>query len=243
MKNIFQRKKTPLLSRGLQRGVFALPAFLGSIKPSVGGGAIPGSVIFLSHFDGENGSTGFVDEKGNTFTLTGSGISLDTSQKKFGGASVSGFGSGRSLYVSGINFTSTEDFTIGVWARWDGSSGNNAIFTLPSSGVEILVYNGKFALWQSTGGFSYGGPMPVNQWCFVAIERKDLSTVVTLDGVIKVSVAGSYANSAGLLNIGCYNNSSGSESFGGHIDEMIVRTGGTQFGGGAFTPPTEPFSA
>ena len=223
--------------RSRQRGFLLNPYRFGSSSPP-----LPGSVVYLNHFDGTDGSTSLSDVTGKSYTLTGTGISLKTDQKKFGTASLSGFSGGRSLYVSGITFGPTEDFTVVAWARWGGSTSNHAVFTLPSAGIEILVSGGEICLWTATDGWSRCDPMPMNEWVLVAFERKDLQNTLTLNGVVQTSLTGPYINSSGVMNIGCYNNSSGSESFDGHIDEMLVRVGGTQFGGGAFTPPTEPFS-
>ena len=223
--------------RSRQRGFLLNPFRFGSSSPP-----LPGSVVYLNHFDGTDGSTSLSDVTGKSYTLTGTGISLKTDQKKFGTASLSGFASGNSLYVSGMTFGLTEDFTIVAWARWDGSSSNNAVFTIQSAGTEILVSGGEICLWTSSYGWVRCDPMPMNEWALVAFERKDLQNTLTLNGVVQTSFTGQYINYSGEMNIGCYNNSTGSESFDGYIDEVLIRVGGTQFGGGAFTPPTEPFS-
>lgn len=224
--------------RSRQRGFLLNPYRFGSSSPP-----LPGSVVYLNHFDGEDGSTSLSDVTGKTYGLVGAGISLKTGQKKFGASSVGGFASSRSLSVLGIPIAGDADFTACAWIRWDGASGSKAIISLAGGGgTELYVSGGKLAFWRSSGAVVGTDDVPVNEWAFAALERKSGVSVTTLNGVIQGTYAGEYNNATERVNIGCWQHSSGSESFSGYIDEVLIRVGGTQFGGGAFTPPTEPFS-
>ena len=67
--------------------------FAAQMRQGAPGGIDPhwSNVVFLSHFDGTDGATSFVDQKGHTFTVSGSSA-LSTSGSKFGTASLKGAG-------------------------------------------------------------------------------------------------------------------------------------------------------
>ena len=67
--------------------------FAAQMRQGAPGGIDPhwSNVVFLSHFDGTDGATSFVDQKGHTFTVLGSSA-LSTSRSKFGTASLKGAG-------------------------------------------------------------------------------------------------------------------------------------------------------
>ncbi|CAN7523130.1 hypothetical protein LJR071_003554 [Pseudomonas sp. LjRoot71] len=69
---------------------------------SEGGDPFWANVVFLSHFDGADGSTIFVDQKGHPITRSGS-VELDTANKKFGSASAL-FAGGYLNCPSGVDY-------------------------------------------------------------------------------------------------------------------------------------------
>ena len=129
-----------------------------------GSGSDPfiGSVKFLSHFDGTNGSTTFVDETGKTITSSGT-VSLSTAQSLDGGSSLSrttGYIECSSTDFDQSSFT-WDGFIYSAGGEWNDflesgytSSVSGSAYFLRWFGSELRVWvDGTFPI--TTGSLNY----------------------------------------------------------------------------------------
>lgn len=233
----------------------ALPSFQGCYKPA-GGSGDPNfsSVVLLSHFDGVDGSTTLVDEKGHTLTANGN-AQLDTAQSKFGTASLLLDGTGD--YVTSpdsADWTPTGDFTIEGWVRFAAitsshvfcsqynSVGNQRGWYFRRTSSARLTFNfhpfGDGTVENCEGGWTTA----INTWYHVAATRSGNVYRVFADGVQIASRTTSFGpfNSNSVLAFGAVDSSSFSQFFNGWLDDWRITNGVARYTG-AFTPPTAAF--
>ncbi len=218
------------------------------------------NVVSLLHFNGTNGSTTFTDEKGKTWTANGS-AALDTSDKKFGSAS---------LYLSatgtpGNNIQSPTsadwafgngDFTIEMWAKQQtaniGAGQYLGMFTVAETGglgcflfdtAQKLNMTSVFASVLLTGTAVAG----TGSWDHYAWSKETISgtahNYLFFNGVQcgTNTVASNFVQQ--LARIGRRGGSGGgtdSGQFQGWIDEFRATKGVCRYNAN-FTPPTAPF--
>lgn len=205
----------------------------------------PSNLKLLMHFDGSDASTTFTDEISHSLTAFGN-AQLDTAQYKFGTASYLGDGTGD--YVQTDSTSSdfsfgTGDFTIAMWVRFNtlGTNASLALTRVGSGGNYWYLGKGntnKFNF--ASGNTSFietTSTYSADTWYHLAITRSGTSLKLWVDG----SEAGSATNSTDFssvqkLNIGG-NDSEGSVSLDGWIDELIICKG-TAVWTSTFTPPT-----
>jgi uncharacterized phage protein (TIGR02218 family) len=209
----------------------------------------------LCHFDGTNGQTTTVDAAGNV-ALTMTGCALSTTSPKFGTASLdmaSGvstsnvsapdasywyFGAGQFTVEAWVKFTTAPGVGIqSVVAQFGGASNLGWFFG---------VISGNLAFYYSTTGadnpnVGAAWTPTLNTWHHLAVDR-DASNVlrVYVDGVVLASatVSATFFNSTRPLLIG--NDENLNRKLTGLIDELRIEN--TANYGGAFTPPTGPFT-
>jgi hypothetical protein len=221
----------------------------GAIDPSFA------SVVLLSHFDGANGSTTFVDNSplALSLTQTGAGRTLTTAQQKFGTASLQSandsgavtaatntawqFGAGRFTVECFIRPTLAPSGVRGLVTVFGGSSnqgwflgfnGNTMNFFYSTTGTDNPVVTGAYT-------------PTINTWAHIAADR-DASNVlrVYVDGVVVASAtaAVTFFNSTQTLKVS--NDNNGTRGFVGQIDEVRITKGVARYAG-AFTPPSTAF--
>lgn len=215
-------------SRRRQRGFLLNPARFGVVA----------AVNVLTHLDGTDGSTTFVEENGKTITRVGTTIAIRTAQSKFGGASAGPFGAGR-LTVPHAGMAAGVDFTLLAWFYWDGTAAGNKAILTTAGNSEIYLRSGSsngLTIFSSGTNQVIGSAPSANAWHLACLERVGSTLRLTLDGVSQGTFTDAGAFAGGTLTIGSY--SDGTEPFQGYIDEVYLRIGSAQFGGGAFTPPT-----
>lgn len=129
------------------------------------------NVVFLSHFDGADGSTTIVDERSHALTVSGS-IALSTTQKKFGTASLKGNGghiyTARSTDFSG--FAAADTWTMeGFFYIPSGTSsgGKGLLMVTANAGglvagchIELFSGNWLFYVYRQGETNGYAGTIP-----------------------------------------------------------------------------------
>lgn len=214
--------------------------------------SIPVSALF--HFNGTNGSTQFVDEKGGTYAS--SGVVISTAQSKFGGAS-GYFNGSSSIYApSLVNMNLSGDFTVESFIRFNSvsntwtaaSPSNQYIFEIGGNGTGG---SGSYLIWRAELGWTfvqggqaiinYASVPNVNQWYHWALQRKGSTLSLFLDGQLVAS--GTFTNAIGSANttfrIGNYGGG-GPYGVNGYLDEFRVTPGVARYTGN-FTVPTSEY--
>lgn len=148
------------------------------------------SVKALLHFNGADGSTTFIDEKGHTFTRQGTTEKISIAQKKFGTASYRQSvitGSSRIQAATSADWNlGSGDFTFEAWiyveSYSDGSNGGRGIACIRNTGADGIAFcvgsSGQLLLRASIGGSwndnympTANGVIPLNRWTHVAWSR------------------------------------------------------------------------
>src|SRR3989344_3958379 len=214
------------------------------------------SVVFLSHFDGSNGSTALTDEKGHTVTVANGGT-LSITQKKFGTASI--------LESTGSPFTSTsadyaiaagQDFTIEgqAYCACAGFQDNLEIFDAGQSGtddvaitidnnvaggrlrLDLITYNSQTITFNN-----FGSIVNTNERFHWAVTRESNNVKLFINGVQRGSTA---VNSSAL--IGSNGNIRGGlapsgDYWSGYFDEIRITKAVARYTAD-FTPPASAFT-
>lgn len=225
-----------------------------------GGGGDPefANVSLLCHFDGEDGSTSFVDNSPSPKTLAAFGnAQLDTAQSKFGGASGNFDGSGDYVGLAdSADFSfGSGDFTIEAWVRLNSAAGAegayvigqiNSIFTV-ASGSFFLALNdssrpaGLMAAGSSLVVAVATTALSVGQWYHLAFTRSENTFRIFVDGVEEgtSSSAAAMNDSTEPISIGrpgAYNGA----YLNGWIDDLRITKGFARYTED-FTPPAAAF--
>ena len=220
-------------------------------------------VKLLMHFDGDSGSSAFIDETGNNvFTASGGAIIVST-EHKFGG------GAGRFIADHSApcistsdnrNFSLINDFTIAGWFKWVGASPNfpgQQLIGCHRSGV----YCDWALYWDNLGSgfplrFIFNNEYIINppfmpntqQWYHVAVTRSVNTIRMYINGEMKGKTdRQSNCNVTNQFTIG--NSAEGSQYhdvnvLNGYVDEIIIRNDvdaewATDAG---FAVPTKPYA-
>lgn len=235
-----------------------IPGIMAGQMRLAGGDPYWANVVSLLHFDGADGSTTIIDEKGLTWTVAGS-AQIDTAQSVFGGASL--LKSADSDYILlppnvGMNF-GTGDFTLEFWHRraalgartilgsgqgsYDPAASVTLFFnsTYPSAadGAITFVYSATPLAVIDSGAFTPA----VGDFAHIAITCQSGTKRMFIDGQLTDSVTDSYPVdlSAGS---GTFLGRSGWSSVGssGHYDDFRVTKGVARYTAN-FIPPSAPF--
>lgn len=204
------------------------------------------NVVLLSHFDGANQSTTFIDEKGHALNPSYS-PSLYTNNKMFGTASLGLNIDGQLASISAGNSDHwafrTNDFTIEFWFKPTSSFYNYATILSTRTGAntsswsigyqaaaQLLFYAGSEIIRDT-------GTMALNQWYHFAITRKDGVIRGFKNGVMFAQANCTYDFTATALSIG-------RDMFGeqttGYIDELRITNGVARYTNN-FYPAAEAF--
>jgi hypothetical protein len=215
------------------------------------------SVVFLCSFDGADGATSALDEKGHALTFAGN-AQLDTAQSRFGGASLLLDGSGDWISVAdNDDWYFPAEFTIEGWFRPNFTSGNCHIMCIggssPNSSLALrydyLSGSQKRVVFSL---YPTGASTPVmtlasayenidqSVFHYVAVSR-DASNAVRLflDGALKntLTQSGGFNASVGLrIGVGLGN----VQPWNGWIDEIRITKGVCRYTA-AFAVPTAAF--
>lgn len=207
-------------------------------------------VVLHCHFDGEPGSTTFVDQKGHTLTPLSSGASpaLTSVGAKFGGTAVAGSISIQSgvQSISADYNIGAQDFTIEFFAsaHSTGTSGQRRVFALYSNNRSFVVLGLMSSVSDQRAALIVNGTIssyvvgPMNP-AHVAVVRNGPEIRLYTGGTLRqtVSVGTDALSSNGELWI---LGEQGVSTSHVAIDEFRFTKGLARYTT-SFTPPTEPF--
>jgi hypothetical protein len=205
----------------------------------------------LLHGNGADGSTTFTDSSASALSATAAGnVQIDTSQSKFGGASIQFDGTGDYLQYNapaGLAY-GTGAFTIDFWLRLSSSAGNNAILDTRPSVTNtapyfvIYLFTNKMKFHSNGVEISSTTTLSTNTWYHVAITRSGSTVRLFINGTEEAS--GTYSNNfAAVANrpiLGAEGFNLGNGSLPGWIDEFHVQKGTAKWTAN-FTPPSTPY--
>lgn len=200
------------------------------------------NVALLLDFEGDNGSSTFVDRSilANTVTSVDAvNCSISTADFKFGASSLRGTGANggranvttnlavfKSLVNSGVQ--STVEFfvkqinTDGIVDVYVGSYGPAV-----DSGWEMRrsISTGNFELSVQGGSVSFGSTIPLNQWVHLAITNDGTTIRGFVNGVLcpNTQAAFSHGSTEGLCILG--RNRSGNLTANAYMDSLRVTNG------------------
>jgi hypothetical protein len=212
--------------------------------------------LLLLHMDGTDGSTTFVDDDSMARPVTVTALEqaqVDTSQSKFGGASLLLDGTGDGLHIidKSLHLKHTDTSTIEMWFYQTDNVGFRTLYSSnwynsPNAYFLLAVNNGNVIAQLSSDGSNSvnigGSAVSLNAWNHVALTSDG-------SGTYEVFVNGQFDNSAsgvtilsGTLNfptVGIAYNLDG-DAFEGSIDEVRVSNNVRYTSN--FTPDTQAFS-
>lgn len=209
------------------------------------------SVASLLHFDGSDGSTTILDQKGLTWSCA-AGCELDTAQAKWGPSSLLCVTTGNNLSTaSTAMLVGTNDYTIEMWIRPTGVASFQELFSNRPSGAgnggqTFRITNTSRLQWfKGAGGSSVttSTNLTAGVWQHVAVTRVGTTMRIFLNGVLDGSLGGVTGSNDATPNATTYVGSYGAsnvERFGGHIDDFRFTNGVGRYTAN-FTPPTGPF--
>lgn len=184
------------------------------------------SVSLLLHMDGSNGSTTFTDSSSNAHAMTVNlgTVTISTTDSKFGGASAY-FVNGDLRTPSSSTFTFSGDFTVELWAKRTGTTGEYDTLITATAGEENL-----FMIRASTDNpgvfingiqFATGIALTLDTWRHIAVVRSGSTVTAYLDGVSIGTTTTSGTITCGRL---CIGNSFqvNNRFFKGYVDELRV---------------------
>lgn len=203
-------------------------------------------VSLLMHMDGTNGSTAFTDSSSYARTLTSAGVTISTSQKKFGTAS--GYFNGSSE-ITAFDAPSLDfgcgDFTVECWVYPTAGSPANFFVTGGSGGGGGYFFgHGEAGLGIGFGRAAVAWdalsstPLTLNEWQHVAFTREGSTLRGFVNGVLQITgtVNASY-DCTGDLHIGSHG---GFLYYNGYMDELRITKTICRYKT-AFNPPTSSF--
>lgn len=215
--------------------------------------------VLACHFDGTNGSTTFVDEKGHTLTAAGS-AQISTTQSKFGGSSAKLDGAANRVTSpdSSDYYLGNTDFTVEAWVYPTVSDVDTRAVVSQSNNLgdnanrqfAFLITSTTFAWYWTTNGStdvqqSFSSGVPTNTWTHIAVVRSGNTLYGFKDGVLISSVEHTavYFNSTADLCIGTFGKYAEDGyphlSFNGYIDDLRITKAARWTAN--FTPPAASF--
>lgn len=176
--------------------------------------------------------------------LTNSGVTVSTTQSKFGG---------KSLYFNGnakisCNLSSTKDMTVDCWIYIDptvqvewptpfcyGENERDAVYYHAERNVTTCreEYNGATTTANAPA-------IPRGKWVHTAVVRSGSSIMFFIDGKLQATIKNSQIGEFKTLSIGSFIRQDSGTYFKGHIDEFCVSRIARWKNN--FTPPTAPYS-
>ncbi|MBK8772510.1 MAG: hypothetical protein IPM06_19090 [Rhizobiales bacterium] len=205
--------------------------------------------VLASHFEGTNGSTTFVDVKGNTLTANGN-MQISTDQSKAGSSSAKGDGSGDYIAVTNTSLAdvSTVDSMFECWVYITSFATNSIIYqTFTNTGssaghIFFIDTSGKLVLYaREYYVINSIGSVPLNTWTHLtcSITYADMVARLFINGVQVAT--GTFASVAGLQSTDRFYllGDIYGGSLTGYADEFIFSKGFAYTSN--FTPRSTPF--
>lgn len=229
-------------------GVFGIPGVRG-MKSGVTSGGDPdfSNVSLLLHMDGADGSTTFIDNSNNGYTVTPSGnAQVDTAIVKYGTGALLLDGILDYLTIANaapLQF-GTGDFTVECWARIGGSTANfSGIVCKLSAGFgagswRIRWNAGPIVEAQVDAAVIQSGTISANTWYHLALTRSGTDLRFFVDGtqVGSTTTNSSDLNVTDALTIGL----NAAVAMTGSIDDVRITKGVARYTAN-FTVPDAAF--
>ena len=197
-------------------------------------------VSLLLHMDGSNGSTTFTDSSSNAhaMTINDGAVAITTAHSKFGGASGEFAGDLRTPTSSAFTFNG--EFTIELWARRTGSTGQFDTLVSASNELQLMIRPGGSdpGFFFNGSQFATGFALALDTWQHVAMVRSGSTVAAYVDGVNIGTTTSSATVTCDFLIFG--DSSVNGRYFKGQIDEVLVDKGNARWTAN-FTPPTAPY--
>ena len=206
------------------------------------------NVTSLMRFNGADGSSTIVDQKGLTWVQSIDPVVLDTEFKKYGTSSAMGMtpapgGNRLALSANSAFGFGTGDFTIEFWVKPDASS-------TVSYATIMQLNNGVFnhAIYFDSGNsfiFKFGEDRTktgiiAGQWYHIAVVRTSGVVKCFVDGVLVGPDISTTTNYGSSLPCYLFATLSSGNYFRGWMDEFRVTKGVARYITN-FTPPTAEF--
>ena len=195
------------------------------------------NVVLNLRFEGADGSTSFVDDKGNTVTPTGATIS--TAHFKYGSSS-GYFHLGTYITAATTAIEGSTAFTLEKWVYPTATIGDDRCIyeTRGGSGwVFFINSSGYLQVYDSIAGLQAASSVqiPVNTDTHIALERTIGSSYVTY--YVNGTAAGGFtlASFATATQIRIGARADGAAAYNGYLDDYRVTIGVARYGGN-FTP-------
>ena len=216
------------------------------------------NVSLLLHCDGTNGSTSFPDSsKNNTSVTVTGGITLSTTNSKFGTACLLGVGSNG--YISAAYKASavlgSNDFTVEFWINPISiAAGGIQVFSNYNVGTNLcfaiyITTAGQIQLYVATGGTTWNilngavvGTISNNVWSHVSVCRSGNTYYGSVGGTVTNlgTVAGTIGNPSLPYYIAGSPLAPGPYEINGRMDDVRLTIGTARYTA-TFTPPALPF--
>ncbi len=223
-----------------------IPGIVAGYPVSGGGGGDPyfSSVVLLTHLDGADGSTTFVDSSsyGRTITPAG-GVQIDTANFEFGGASAWFNSVGDSLRCAQSSDFDLfgGDFTAEGWYYTGSNAGNQCVLEFGANNnnrLNLSIVAGSLLIYEQIPGGAVlitASAPPINTWNSWCMEKSGATLTLYINGAVAGTAMGaSYPSGALYCDIGRSIHGAGGD-FNGWEDEIRVTKGVARYGG-AYTP-------
>lgn len=206
------------------------------------------NVTSLLHFNGADGSTSIVDQRGLTWTQSAEPVVLDTSVQKFGASSAKALAvPAQRLFLptnAALGF-GTGDYTIEMFFRANtlSSSSYAVVMQLNNGTTNIAIYlNAKNSfICRITGATDIvKSGISLDTWYHLALCREAGIARFFVDGTIVGSPTAQTENFGSTHPVYLFASAAGGNLVKGHMDEFRVTKGVARYNAN-FTPPTAPF--
>ena len=210
------------------------------IKVVAGGDPHWDKVVALLHFDGD-----LTDEVGGAWGSIGSPSITDTNHLFDKNLLFSGNG-GQHITKTFVDALGTDDFTIEMFIRRAAYSGYMCLFDSRSiaNSDGLAIYTSSTltgnvpVIWASTQVLKGVSEIPHSEWVHIAVCRRSGTLYYFTGGILQNSA--NFTNNLTNKSVRLGASREGSQSYGGHIDELRITKGVARYTAN-FTPPTEPF--
>lgn len=208
-------------------------------------------VVALLHFNDTPPSSTFVDQKGGTWTRSGSGATSAT-QSKFGGASLAVLNTADYIsHASDAKFGyGTGDFTIEMWIYPSNVPASvRVVFDQRSPGAPsaarpaFYLFGTQLRYYVSGADRITGGVISASSWHHVAISRVSGQTRMYLNGaqVGSTWTDGTNYTSSPAVVATQGDSLGGTLAFTGYVDDLRITKGVGRYSGASFTVPSAQF--
>jgi len=173
-----------------------------------------------------NGTSGEVkDNSDNHYDGTANGATTESNATAGGVLCHVGKFDGSSYVDMGdILSPNSDDWSIGVWVKWDGSSGEKIVYNKENL-YEAKIQNGKFYYaWQPHWNWDGGVSLNANEWTYFVVTYDHNEQKIYKNGSLEYSrsQSGDMGSNTSKLLIAARGNTNPHNYFSGNIDELKI---------------------